>query len=150
MSDMDSYEPTIRFSERARDYAAYRPSYPKALITDLDALAGPLASLAVADIGSGTGILTKLLLEADAWVSAVEPNAPMREEAERCGVDARNAVKENPDKYAELKQEPSGWCVVTQKGLWSRVYHNGYGAARLKEYIDRISSQIARLQSPMY
>ena len=70
-------------------------------------------------------------------IREIHPFDAAVEEAERCRVDARNAVKENPDKYAELKQEPSGWCVVTQKGLWSRVYHNGYGAARLKEYIDR-------------
>ena len=58
-------------------------------------------------------------------------------EAERCRVEAQNRVKQNPGKFADLKQQPSGWCVVTQKGFWSRVYHNGYGEARLREYIDR-------------
>ncbi len=70
-------------------------------------------------------------------IREIHPFNAAVEEAERCRVEARNAVKENPDKYAELKQEPSGWCVVTQKGIWSRVYHNGYGEHRLKEYIDR-------------
>jgi len=46
-------------------------------------------------------------------------------EAERCRFEAQNRVKQNPVKYAELERQPSGWCVVTQKGLWSRVYHNG-------------------------
>jgi len=58
-------------------------------------------------------------------------------EAERCRREAQNRVKQNPGKYAELERQPSGWCVVTQKGLWSRVYHNGYGEARLRESIDR-------------
>ena len=58
-------------------------------------------------------------------------------EAERCRLEAQNRVKQNPGKYAELERQPSGWCVVTQKGLWSRVYHNGYGEARLRESIDR-------------
>jgi hypothetical protein len=58
-------------------------------------------------------------------------------EAERCRMEALNRVKQEPGKYAELEREPSGWCVVTQKGFWSRVYHNGYGKARLREHIDR-------------
>ena len=58
-------------------------------------------------------------------------------EAERCRVEAKTAVKENPGKYADLCKQPSGWCVVTQRGLWSRVYHNGYGGDRLKECLDR-------------
>jgi SAM-dependent methyltransferase len=40
-------------------------------------------SAAIADIGSGTGILTKQLLDAGYEVYAVEPNGPMRAEAER-------------------------------------------------------------------
>ena len=38
---------------------------------------------AVLDVGSGTGILAGLLLERGATVFAVEPNGPMRSEAER-------------------------------------------------------------------
>lgn len=58
-------------------------------------------------------------------------------EAERCRVEAKTTVKENPGKYGDLGEQPSGWCVVTQKGLWTRVYHNGYGGDRLKECLDR-------------
>jgi SAM-dependent methyltransferase len=41
------------------------------------------ADSVVADIGSGTGILTELLLETGATVFAVEPNKEMREAGER-------------------------------------------------------------------
>jgi SAM-dependent methyltransferase len=41
------------------------------------------ANSAVADVGSGTGILTELLLETGAAVFAIEPNRFMREAAER-------------------------------------------------------------------
>jgi hypothetical protein len=58
-------------------------------------------------------------------------------EAQRCRMEAKATVKHNPDKYGGLSEQPSGWCVVTQKGLWSRVYHNGYGESRLKECLDR-------------
>lgn len=57
-------------------------------------------------------------------------------DAERCRREARAAVERNPD-HAALKGKPSGWCVVTQKGFWSRVYHNVYGEARLRDLLDR-------------
>ena len=58
-------------------------------------------------------------------------------EAERCRMEAKTTVKENLCKYEDLREQPSGWCVVTQKGLWTRVYHNGSGGDRLKECLDR-------------
>lgn len=73
---------TERFSERVEDYAKYRPSYPAVLI-DLLSQHGLGAGAPVMDAGSGTGILTRLLLDYGAEVFAVEPNEPMRKEAER-------------------------------------------------------------------
>src|SRR5215472_4495730 len=58
-------------------------------------------------------------------------------EARRCRKEARAKVEQNQGKYAQLKDQPSGWCVVTRKGFWSREYHNVYGEPRLREYIDR-------------
>jgi SAM-dependent methyltransferase len=70
--------PTERFSDRVADYVRYRPSYPSALFDDLEARLGGLKGLSVADVGAGTGIFTRLLLNRGAQVSAVEPNAKMR------------------------------------------------------------------------
>jgi SAM-dependent methyltransferase len=70
--------PTTRFSDRVADYVRTRPSYPAAL---LDAIAARLAlkpGAVVVDLGSGTGISTKLLLDRGFVVHAVEPNEPMR------------------------------------------------------------------------
>ncbi len=79
---MDS---TQRFGERAGAYAAHRPSYPvEAIDTVLAGLGDPHA-LAVADLGAGTGISSRLLAERGAHVIAVEPNAKMRAAA---GLDA--------------------------------------------------------------
>ncbi len=71
-----------RFSDRAEDYARYRPSYPAALADHL-ADYGLRGGAQVMDVGSGTGLLSRLLLDEGAEVFAVEPNLAMRLEAER-------------------------------------------------------------------
>ena len=73
---------TGRFSDRAGDYTAGRPSYPDAAIDALfDGLGDPKDVVAV-DLGAGTGISSRLLADRGASVIAVEPNQPMREAAE--------------------------------------------------------------------
>jgi SAM-dependent methyltransferase len=74
---------TERFSSRVANYIRYRPSYPVAVLELLSVKCGLAATSTVADIGSGTGILTELLLETGAEVFAVEPNSGMREAAEQ-------------------------------------------------------------------
>ncbi len=73
---------TERFSSRVDNYVRYRPSYPPAAIELLQRRCGLNRRAVVADLGSGTGILTRLLLPCAAQVLAVEPNAPMRAAAE--------------------------------------------------------------------
>ncbi|HEY2807555.1 MAG TPA: class I SAM-dependent methyltransferase [Steroidobacteraceae bacterium] len=74
--------PTERFSSRVDNYVRYRPSYPPEAIGLLQQRCGLNLRAAVADLGSGTGILTRLLLPCAAQVMAVEPNDPMRAAAE--------------------------------------------------------------------
>src|ERR1700761_3606187 len=74
---------TERFSSRVENYIKYRPSYPPAVLELLSGRCGLAATSTVADVGSGTGILTELLLETGAEVFAVEPNREMRTAAER-------------------------------------------------------------------
>ena len=73
---------TRRFSDRVEAYQKYRPGYPDALVAALIEKAGLGAGTAIADLGSGTGIFTRLLLEQNCRVFAVEPNANMRHAAE--------------------------------------------------------------------
>jgi SAM-dependent methyltransferase len=79
---LQGMKPTERFSNRVENYRRFRPSYPAALIEFIRETAGLHAGSRVADVGSGTGILTRLLLDAGWEVFAVEPNAPMRRAAE--------------------------------------------------------------------
>lgn len=72
-----------RFSNRVDNYIRFRPGYPDELVAALLAGRGNPATTTIADIGSGTGILTSKLLEQGARVYAVEPNAAMRVAAEQ-------------------------------------------------------------------
>ena len=80
---MPDRDPTRRFSERVADYVRARPSYPPELLERLRESCGLDASWVVADVGSGTGNLTCLFLDAGHRVYAVEPNPEMRGAAER-------------------------------------------------------------------
>ncbi len=73
---------TARFSDRVADYVRTRPSYPAALLDAVLEALGLAPGDAVADLGSGTGISAKLLVERGLVVHAVEPNEPMRRAAE--------------------------------------------------------------------
>src|SRR5579863_8255117 len=75
--------PTERFSSRVADYVRYRPGYPPAALELLQRRCGLGVGAVVADLGSGTGILTQLLLESGADVIGVEPNDAMRAAAEQ-------------------------------------------------------------------
>lgn len=79
---LHTLNPVGRFSDRAEDYARYRPSYPAAAIAAILADLGDPRSLVVADIGAGTGISSRLLGDRGPRVIAIEPNRAMREVAE--------------------------------------------------------------------
>jgi SAM-dependent methyltransferase len=74
---------TERFTDRVEDYAKYRPHYPQAMFEAMRARLGDPNTSAIADIGSGTGISTKPLVDMGFEVFAVEPNAAMRAAAEQ-------------------------------------------------------------------
>ena len=71
-----------RFSNRVANYVKYRPTYPKEVLRFLQDELNLQSDSVIADIGSGTGISTKLFLENGNTVYGVEPNASMRAAAE--------------------------------------------------------------------
>lgn len=87
--------PTERFSSRAADYARYRPGYPPPAIALLRERCQLAPQAQVADVGSGTGLLTQSLLASGAQVFAVEPNDSMRAAAETqlAGVAGFHSIK---------------------------------------------------------
>jgi ubiquinone/menaquinone biosynthesis C-methylase UbiE len=76
-------DPTQRFSDRVDNYVKYRPHYPAAVVDTLRADCQLTGDSVIADVGSGTGILTELFLKNGARVFGVEPNREMRTAAER-------------------------------------------------------------------
>lgn len=78
---MPALNATERFSDRVADYVRYRPDYPAALLDWLQRELGIAPDWCIADIGAGTGISSKLFLDAGYDVAAIEPNAAMRDAA---------------------------------------------------------------------
>lgn len=80
-------DPRKRFSTRVQNYVRYRPGYPDAVVDAIADRCGDVESSRVADIGSGTGIFSSLLVRRGFRVYGVEPNAEMRAAAETLMAD---------------------------------------------------------------
>ena len=135
----------------------YRPGYPAEVIELLGAECGLRAEHVVADVASGTGIFTRLLLDNGNRVFAVEPNAEMREmgaqvlgkyekfvpvagTAEETTLDAASVdfvTAAQAAHWFDLKRtraeferilRPGGWCVL----IWNERLTES--TAFLREY----------------
>ena len=73
---------TERFGRRVESYVRSRPSYPQEMVDLLATECGLSPGWAVADLGSGTGILSRLFLDNGCRVYGVEPNLEMRRAGE--------------------------------------------------------------------
>ena len=76
-------DPTQRFTGRVGNYDRHRPSYPRAILKLLETECGLASASVVADVGSGTGILSELFLQNGNRLFGVEPNYEMRKAGER-------------------------------------------------------------------
>ena len=76
-------DPKKRFSSRIENYIKYRPKYPFEMIGFLKEKNILAENTVIADIGSGTGILTRIFLDNGNQVYGIEPNKDMRKEAEK-------------------------------------------------------------------
>ena len=74
---MPAPDATSRFTDRVEDYARWRPGYPLAMLEVLRSEHGLRPGHVVADVGSGTGLLSRLFVENGHVVFGVEPNRPM-------------------------------------------------------------------------
>lgn len=88
--DLDALKPTERFSERVENYISYRPGYPDALFELMRREMKLAPASVIADVGCGSGLLARPLLERGGSVYGVEPNREMREAAGRLLKDFPN------------------------------------------------------------
>src|SRR5205814_7614202 len=77
-------------STRVGNNGRYRPGYPRVVAEMLEGECGLSHASVVADVGSGTGILSELFLRNGNRVYGVEPNREMREAGERLLSDYEN------------------------------------------------------------
>ncbi|MGB7602141.1 MAG: class I SAM-dependent methyltransferase [Candidatus Sulfotelmatobacter sp.] len=80
---MPASNATSRFSDRVENYVRYRPGYPPEALQTLKDECGLAPSHVIAEIASGTGIWTRMLLKNGNQVFGVEPNDEMRNAGER-------------------------------------------------------------------
>lgn len=71
-----------RFSSRVENYAKYRPGYPPGVLEILNSECGLTRDSVIADVGSGTGLLSDVFLKNGNAVFGIEPNDLMRTTAE--------------------------------------------------------------------
>lgn len=108
-----------RFSSRVADYVRYRPGYPSALIDLLRKHCGLVREHVIADIGSGTGLLSKVFLENGNHVIAVEPNAEMRAAGDEFLAAYRNVSSANGSSEAtSLAKASVDFVTAAQAFHW--------------------------------
>jgi len=108
-----------RFTDKAELYKKFRPSYPKELLDYLYTQIGFSKDCIIADIGSGTGIFSRLLIERGSFVYCVEPNEDMRQTAEKeLSVYKKFASVNGSDKNTGLQDANVDFITVAQAIHW--------------------------------
>ena len=87
---LEELNPKSRFSNRVENYVKYRPDYPKEIIKFLRETISLTKTHIIADIGSGTGISSKIFLDNGNKVYGIEPNSEMRAAGEKYLSDCTN------------------------------------------------------------
>src|SRR5580704_15313009 len=111
---MDS---TKRFSSRVDNYVRYRPGYPAEIIDLLRGECGLAKGSVIADIGSGTGKLSELFVNADCRVFGVEPNKEMREAGERMNFQNFTSV-DGTAEATTLPAQSADFITASQAFHW--------------------------------
>lgn len=113
-----------RFSNRVENYIKYRPGYPKVAIDFLLKKLGLNIQSKIAEIGSGTGIFTKQIINSVGKIYAVEPNKELREAAEKSLNQFNNFISVNASAENTLLPDHSvDYIISAQAFHWfDRTY----------------------------
>jgi len=116
-SETSALDPTVRFSERALAYAMGRPGYPAQIAAHLAHELNLAHGAVIADLGSGTGLSSRIFVQAGFEVIGVEPNAPMRAMAEQALAHAPGFRSVAGSAHATTLEDASVDCVVAAQAF---------------------------------
>lgn len=117
--DLKEFNSKSRFSSCAENYAKYRASYAHEIINFLNEAIGLDKSSIIADIGSGTGISSKIFLDNGNSVYAVEPNKDMRQLAEKSFKSYNNFHSiDGSSETTNLESESIDIIIAAQSFHW--------------------------------
>jgi SAM-dependent methyltransferase len=112
-------EPTKCFSDRVQYYIKYRPKYPKEILEFFKRELKLSIRHTIADIGSGTGFLSRLFLQNGNVVYGVEPNKEMREAAEKLLRQYPNFKSiDGSAEFTDLKSRSIDFITAAQAFHW--------------------------------
>jgi SAM-dependent methyltransferase len=110
---------TNRFSGRVENYVRFRPGYPPEALQTLRDECGLQPEHVIADIASGSGNWTRMLLENGNRVFGVEPNAEMRQAGERLMAGFRRFTSVNGKAEATTLTDASAdFLTAAQAAHW--------------------------------
>jgi ubiquinone/menaquinone biosynthesis C-methylase UbiE len=106
------------FDNKSRPYSIGRPMYPEAIIHKIKDL-GIGAQSSIADIGAGTGLLTKMLGQLECDIFAVEPNMEMLNECKNyCSSNPNIHYIHAPAEDTQLKDNSIDFITIAQAFHW--------------------------------
>jgi SAM-dependent methyltransferase len=111
-------DPTKRFTDKVDNYAQFRPAYPPDCIDFIRTQFGIQPASVIADVGSGTGIFSKQILNFGCTVIGVEPNDNMRKTAELTIPDKRFISVSGTGEATTLMDNSVDLITVAQAFHW--------------------------------
>lgn len=121
MANLSRYNPLGRFTGLADLYARCRPGYPPEVVDFILARCGLQPGSVLIDVGSGTGIASRLFARRGLQVIGIEPNPDMRKRAEAEALPPEFPAPQYLDGRAEatgLSQEAGDAVLVAQAFHW--------------------------------
>lgn len=107
-----------KFNNLAENYEKYRPFYPEKYIEEIITKCCLNSDSLVADIGAGTGILSRQFLEKNLKVIGVEPNVDMRNILKKLEKNKKFKAINGTAEYTNLEDNSIDLIVVAQAFHW--------------------------------
>jgi ubiquinone/menaquinone biosynthesis C-methylase UbiE len=107
------------FTNLAKNYAKYRSGYSEQVARALFSYVGAdRPNFAVVDVGAGTGIWSRIMLEAQLHCTCVEPNDAMRAEGEQYTKSFDVEWKQGSGEKIPLSDSSVDWVTMASSFHW--------------------------------